>query len=96
MDNDLSDAVREVFVRLHQEGLIYRGERLDQLVSTSPRPFRTLKLSMNKLRESFYYIRYPLADGSDRHLVVATTRPETLLGDTAVAVHPEDPRFHDS
>ena len=93
MDNDLSIAVREVFVRLHQEGLIYRGERLINWCPRCLTAISDIEVEHEQIKGKLYYIRYPLADGSDRHLVVATTRPETLLGDTAVAVHPEDPRF---
>ena len=94
MDPGLSRAVREVFVRLHQQGLIYRSE---YLVSWCPRCTTVLsdlespyKLVQGKL----YRIRYPLVDGSGV-IEVETTRPETLLGDTAVAVHPDDERYRD-
>ncbi|KXI30944.1 valine--tRNA ligase [Paraglaciecola hydrolytica] len=92
MDDDLSEAVNEVFVRLHEEGLIYRGKRLvnwDPVLLTAVSDLEVL----NEEEDGFmWHIRYPLADGSGS-LVVATTRPETMLGDTAVAVHPDDPRY---
>src|SRR3569833_2133908 len=92
MDDGLSDAVREVFVRLHEEGLIYRGKRLvnwDPVLHTAVSDLEVLSEEENG---SLWHMRYPLADGSG-YLVVATTRPETLLGDAAVAVHPEDERY---
>lgn len=92
MDRELSHAVTEVFVRLYDEGLVYRGKRL---VNWDP-ALRTAVSDLEVLSEQedgfFWHLRYPLADGSG-HLVVATTRPETMLGDTAVAVHPEDGRY---
>jgi valyl-tRNA synthetase len=92
MDDDLSAAVVEVFVKLHEEGLIYRGKRLvnwDPVLHTAVSDLEVL----NEEEAGFmWHIRYPLADGSGE-LVVATTRPETMLGDTAVAVHPEDERY---
>jgi valyl-tRNA synthetase len=92
MDPGLSAAVTEVFVRLHEEGLIYRGQRL---VNWDP-VLRTALSDLEVINEeesgSLWYLRYPLADGTGS-LVVATTRPETMLGDTAVAVHPDDERF---
>jgi valyl-tRNA synthetase len=101
MDEGLSKAVTEVFVRLHEEGLIYRGKRL---VNWDPKLHTALSdLEVLSVEEqgSLWHFRYPLADGpvkgpdgtSLAHLVVATTRPETMLGDTAVAVHPEDERY---
>ncbi|MFN2350168.1 MAG: valine--tRNA ligase, partial [Thioalkalivibrio sp.] len=92
MDEGLSKAVREVFVRLHDEGLIYRGKRLvnwDPVLHTA---VSDLEVISEEEQGSLWHLRYPLADGSG-HLVVATTRPETMLGDTAVAVHPEDERY---
>ncbi len=92
MDDDLSNAVQEVFVQLHEEGLIYRGKRLvnwDPVLHTAVSDLEVL----NEEEAGFmWHLRYPLADGSGE-LVVATTRPETMLGDTAVAVHPEDERY---
>ncbi|KAF0192946.1 MAG: valyl-tRNA synthetase [Gammaproteobacteria bacterium] len=92
MDDGLSDAVKEVFVRLHEEGLIYRGKRLvnwDPVLHTA---VSDLEVIAEEERGFLWHMRYPLADGSG-HLTVATTRPETLLGDCAVAVHPGDERY---
>ena len=92
MDDDLSNAVLEVFVRLHEEGLIYRGQRL---VNWDPKLLTAvsdLEVESHEENGHLWHLKYPLSDGSG-HLVVATTRPETMLGDTAVAVHPEDERY---
>ena len=92
MDEARSRAVTEVFVRLHEEGLIYRGKRLvnwDPVLHTA---VSDLEVESREETGSLWHLRYPLAEGTD-HLVVATTRPETMLGDTAVAVHPEDRRY---
>ena len=92
MDPELSRSVTEVFVRLHDEGLIYRGKRLvnwDPVLLTAVSDLEVLSEEENG---SLWHIRYPLAEGAG-HVVVATTRPETLLGDTAVAVSPEDERY---
>jgi valyl-tRNA synthetase len=92
MDEGLSEAVTEVFVRLHEEGLIYRGKRLvnwDPVLLTA---LSDLEVLSTEEDGHLWHLRYPLEDGSG-HLVVATTRPETLLGDSAVAVHPEDERY---
>ena len=92
MDEGLSKAVREVFVQLYDEGLIYRGQRLvnwDPVLHTA---VSDLEVINQEEQGHFWHIRYPLSDGSG-HLVVATTRPETMLGDTAVAVHPDDERY---
>src|SRR5690554_4619937 len=92
MDPGLSNAVREVFVRLYDDGLIYRGKRL---VNWDP-VFNTAISDLEVLNEeeqgSLWHFRYPI-EGEDGHLVVATTRPETMLGDTAVAVNPDDERY---
>ncbi|HEX9772793.1 MAG TPA: valine--tRNA ligase, partial [Steroidobacteraceae bacterium] len=92
MDEGLSAAVTEVFVRLHEAGLIYRGHRLvnwDPVLHTA---LSDLEVVAEQEPGQIWHLRYPLADG-DGHLVVATTRPETMLGDTAVAVHPDDERY---
>jgi len=92
MDPELSRGVTEVFVRLHDEGLIYRGKRLvnwDPVLLTAVSDLEVLSEEENG---SLWHIRYPFAEG-EGHVVVATTRPETLLGDTAVAVSPDDERF---
>ena len=98
MDEGFSRAVIEVFVRLYDEGLIYRGQRLvnwDPVLKTS---ISDLEVDNNEEPGHLWHFRYPLADGVKTdagadHLVVATTRPETMLGDTAVAVHPDDERY---
>jgi len=92
MDEGLSEAVKEVFVRLYEEGLIYRGKRLvnwDPVLHTAVSDLEVLSEEENG---HLWHMRYPLADGSG-NLVVATTRPETMLGDAAVAVHPDDERY---
>src|SRR5271170_3091929 len=92
LDPDLSAAVTEVFVRLHAEGLIYRGKRLvnwDPVLLTA---LSDLEVQSQEEEGSLWHLRYPFTDGSG-YVVVATTRPETLLGDAAVAVHPEDERY---
>ncbi|MBD3652721.1 valine--tRNA ligase [Kangiella sp.] len=92
MDDDLSNAVLEVFVRLYEEGLIYRGQRL---VNWDPKLLTAvsdLEVESHEENGHLWHLKYPLSDGSG-HLVVATTRPETMLGDTAVAVHPDDERY---
>ena len=92
MDEGLSAAVRETFVRLYEDGLIYRGKRLvnwDPVLQTA---VSDLEVVSEEEDGSLWHIRYPLADGGG-HLEVATTRPETMLGDTAVAVHPADERY---
>ena len=94
MDDNLSKAVTEVFVRLHDDGLIYRGKRLvnwDPVLHTAVSDLEVLN---EEEAGHMWHMRYPLADGSGS-IVVATTRPETMLGDTAVAVHPEDERYQD-
>ncbi|MED5510109.1 MAG: valine--tRNA ligase [Pseudomonadota bacterium] len=94
MDDELSEAVKQVFVRLYDEGLIYRGKRLvnwDPVLHTA---VSDLEVLSEEESGHLWHFRYPLTDGSG-HLVVATTRPETMLGDTAVAVHPEDERYQD-
>ncbi len=92
MDEGLSRAVREVFVRLWEEGLIYRG---DYIINWCPRcqtALADLEVEFESVEGKLWYIKYPLEDESG-YIVVATTRPETMLGDTAVAVHPEDERY---
>ncbi|MGB0127319.1 MAG: class I tRNA ligase family protein, partial [Rhodocyclaceae bacterium] len=92
MDEGLSKAVTETFVRLYEEGLIYRGKRL---VNWDPKLLTAVSdLEVESEEEDgfLWHLRYPLAEG-EGHLVVATTRPETMLGDTAVAVHPDDERY---
>jgi len=94
MDDGLSEAVAEVFVKLHEEGLIYRGKRLvnwDPVLHTA---LSDLEVLSEDEPGHLWHFRYPLASG-DAYLVVATTRPETMLGDSAVAVHPDDERYTD-
>ncbi len=94
MDQGLSRAVREVFVRLYEEGLIYQG---DYIINWCPRchtALSDLESEHQEVRGGLYHIRYPFKNGQG-HLTVATTRPETMLGDTAVAVNPDDPRYQD-
>jgi valyl-tRNA synthetase len=94
MDEGLSNAVRKVFIQLYEEGLIYRGKRLvnwDPVLHTALSDLEVMSAEENG---HMWHIRYPRVDGQG-HLVVATTRPETLLGDTAVAVHPDDSRYRD-
>ncbi|QEP42317.1 valine--tRNA ligase [Ectothiorhodospiraceae bacterium BW-2] len=92
MDEGLSEAVKEVFVRLYDEGLIYRGKRLvnwDPVLHTA---VSDLEVVASEERGHLWHMRYPLSDESG-YLIVATTRPETMLGDSAVAVHPDDERY---
>ncbi|WP_411726547.1 valine--tRNA ligase [Methyloglobulus sp.] len=92
MDEGLSKAVQEAFVQLFDDGLIYRGKRLVNWDPKLHTAISDLEVLNEEEQGSMWHFRYPLADGSS-HLVVATTRPETMLGDTAVAVHPDDERF---
>lgn len=92
MDDGMSDAVQEVFIKLYEEGLIYRGKRLvnwDPVLHTAVSDLEVLSEEENG---SMWYMRYPLTNGTG-HLLVATTRPETMLGDAAVAIHPDDERY---
>ncbi|MCT0201468.1 valine--tRNA ligase [Synechococcus sp. CS-603] len=97
LDPGLNKAVVEAFVRLHEQGLIYRGEYLVNWCPASGSAVSDLEVEMKELDGHLWHFRYPLSGGATRdgldHLVVATTRPETLLGDTGVAVHPTDPRY---
>ena len=92
MDEGLSKAVQEVFIKLYDEGLIYRGQRLVNWDPKLHTAISDLEVISEEEQGFMWHLRYPLSDGSG-HLVVATTRPETLLGDGAVAVHPEDERY---
>ena len=92
MDDGMSDAVQEVFIRLHEEGLIYRGKRLvnwDPVLHTAVSDLEVLSEEENGF---MWHLRYPLSNGQG-HLIVATTRPETMLGDAAVAINPKDERY---
>ncbi|KAK9845737.1 hypothetical protein WJX81_000915 [Elliptochloris bilobata] len=92
LDDQLSAAVREAFVRLHERGLVYRGSYLVNWSPAMQTAVSDLEVEYAEEAGTLYYFRYPVAGGGDA-LPVATTRPETILGDTAVAVHPKDPRF---
>ena len=92
MDEGLSNSVTEAFVKLYEAGLIYRGEYLVNWCPASQSAVSDLEVDSKEVNGHLWHFRYPLADGSG-HLVVATTRPETMLGDTAVAVNPEDDRY---
>ncbi|MDD6848680.1 MAG: valine--tRNA ligase [Oscillospiraceae bacterium] len=94
MDEGCSKAVKEVFVRLYDKGLIYRGERIINWCPHCLTSISDAEVDFEEQEGSFWHLRYPLTDGSG-YVQLATTRPETLLGDTAVAVHPEDERYKD-
>ncbi len=93
MDEGLSKAVREVFVTLYEEGLIYRGERLINWCPRCHTALSDIEVEHEDEKGKLYHISYPLSSDHNIRLTVATTRPETMLGDTAVAVHPLDPRY---
>lgn len=95
LDEGLSVAVREAFVRLYDKGFIYRGPRLINWSPNLKTAVSDLEVEYSQENGWLYYFKYMLADGSGNYIPVATTRPETILGDTAVAVHPEDPRYKD-
>ncbi|WP_417536008.1 valine--tRNA ligase [Methylophaga sp.] len=100
MDDDLSEAVKHVFVKLYKEGLIYRGKRLVNWDPKLHTAISDLEVENREQKGHMWHLRYPLADGlttseGKDYIVVATTRPETMLGDTGVAVNPEDPRYKD-
>ena len=94
LDEGCSKAVREVFVRLYEKGLIYRGERIINWCPHCLTSISDAEVEYEEKEGAFWHIRYPFEDGSG-HLEIATTRPETLLGDTAVAVNPDDERYKD-
>ena len=94
LDEGLSRAVTEVFTRLFDEGLIYRAERLINWCPRCRTALSDIEVEHEDLSGKMYHIRYPIAGQSDLYLTVATTRPETMLGDTAVAIHPEDKRYN--
>ncbi|MFQ3623174.1 MAG: class I tRNA ligase family protein, partial [Acetobacteraceae bacterium] len=95
MDEGLSRAVTEVFVRLYREGLIYRAKRLVNWDPKFHSAISDLEVENREVKGHLWHIRYPIEGEAGRVIVVATTRPETMLGDTGVAVHPEDGRFRD-
>lgn len=92
MDEGLSHAVRTAFIKLHEDGLIYRGQYLVNWCPESRSAVSDLEVENKDIEGNLWYFRYPLSDGSG-YLQVATTRPETMLGDTGVAVNPQDPRY---
>ncbi len=92
MDEGLSKAVNEVFVKLYEKGLIYRGEYIINWDPATKTAISDIEVIYKDVQGAFYHMNYPLADGSGS-IEIATTRPETMLGDTAVAVHPEDERY---
>src|SRR5690606_13098744 len=94
MDEGCSRAVREVFVRLYEKGLIYRGEYIVNWCPECHTALADIEVDHEEREGRLYYLRYPFVDG-DGAIVVATSRPETMLGDTAVAVHPDDERYRD-
>jgi valyl-tRNA synthetase len=93
MDEGLSTAVRTVFVKLHEDGLIYRDNRLINWCPRCHTALSDIEVEHEDKKGHLWHIRYPVAGEPDTYVVVATTRPETMLGDTAVAVHPEDERY---
>src|SRR2546430_13200289 len=94
MDEDLSRAVRESFVRLYQDGMIYRGNRIVNWCPNDQTVLSDLEVLREPQKGKLYYLRYPFKEG-DGVITVATTRPETMLGDTAVAVNPNDERYQE-
>ncbi|SIT83360.1 valine--tRNA ligase [Edaphobacillus lindanitolerans] len=92
LDDGLSEAVRTVFVKLYEKGLIYRGEYIINWDPKTKTALSDIEVIYKDVQGAFYHMRYPLADGTGS-IEIATTRPETMLGDTAVAVHPEDERY---
>ncbi|NKC31544.1 valine--tRNA ligase [Falsiroseomonas selenitidurans] len=95
MDEGLSEAVREVFCTLHRQGLIYRDRRLVNWDPVFQTAISDLEVESREVKGHLWHLRYPVEGEADRFVTVATTRPETMLGDTAVAVHPEDARYAD-
>lgn len=94
LDEGLSMAVREVFVKLYEKGLIYRGKKIINWDPAARTALSDIEVEYKEVNGHLYHLQYPLKDGSG-HITVATTRPETMLGDTAVAVHPKDERYKD-
>ncbi len=92
LDEGLSEAVNEVFVRLYEKGLIYRGERIINWCPKCETSISDAEVEYEEQEGHFWHLKYPVKDSSE-YIIVATTRPETMLGDTAVAVHPEDERY---
>ena len=94
MDEGCSDAVLEVFVKLYEKGLIYKGTRIINWCPKCETSVSDAEVEHKDIAGHFWYINYPV-DGTDKFIEIATTRPETMLGDTAVVVHPDDPRYKD-
>ena len=95
MDEGLSEAVKKVFVRLYKDGLIYRDKRLVNWDPKLHTAISDLEVKQKDVSGHLWHIRYPIEDQEGRDIVVATTRPETMLGDSGVAVHPDDERYKD-
>ena len=94
MDEGCSNAVKEVFIRLHEKGFIYKGSRIINWCPVCKTSLSDAEVEHEEQAGHFWHIKYPIV-GTDRFLEIATTRPETLLGDTAIAVHPDDDRYKD-
>lgn len=94
LDEGMSSGVRQVFIQLYRKGLIYRGKRIINWDPAARTALSDIEVEYKEVNGHLYHLRYPLKDGSG-YITVATTRPETMLGDTAVAVHPEDDRYKD-
>ena len=94
LNPEIVEGVIETFVKLNKDGLVYKGERLVNYCTKCGTAYSELEVEHEE-RKGMYYIRYPLAEDKNKFVVVATTRPETMFGDTAVAVHPEDKRYED-
>jgi valyl-tRNA synthetase len=92
MDENLSKAVIKVFVELHKKGLIYKAEKLVNWDTVLKTAISDLEVDQREVNSKIYYIKYPI-DGTNDFITIATTRPETMLGDTAIAVNPKDKRF---
>jgi len=95
MDEGLSKAVRKVFVELYRQGLLYKDKRLVNWDPKLHTAISDLEVEQREIKGNLWHFKYPIENEPDRFIVVATTRPETMLGDTAVAVHPEDERYKD-
>ena len=95
LDEGLSKAVREVFVSLYEKDLIYKGKRIINWCPVSHTALSDEEVIHQEKNGHLWYFKYPVKDEKDRYLVIATTRPETMLGDTAVAVNPQDERYAD-
>jgi len=93
LDEDIVDSVLTTFEKLAQENLIYRANRLVNYCTKCGTAYSELEVNHEEKEGKLYYIRYPLVENKEKFVVVATTRPETMFGDTAVAVHPEDKRY---